>query len=84
MGLLRTLHARCAAADDSLFGGLQLQRYEQGFHDVSTSLDLQRLHAVPHSVRHAGPSEDAFHKRVDLTAEGKRCQVASSVFFFRP
>ena len=55
VGLLRTLHSRCAAPEDSLFGGLQLQRYEQGFHDASTTLGLQRLHAVPHSVRHAGP-----------------------------
>ena len=57
------------AALHSLFGGLQLQRYEEGFHDV---LGLQRLHAVPHSVRHAGPSEDAFHKRVDLAAIQRR------------
>ena len=64
--------AVCAAPEDSLFGGLQLQRYEQGFHDASSSLGLQRLHAVPHSVRHARPSEDALHKRADLAAIQKR------------
>ena len=31
-----------------------------------------RLHAVPHSVRHAGPSEDAVHKQADLAAIQKR------------
>ena len=60
VGPLRTLHSRCAAPEDSLFGAPQLQRYEQGFHDASSTLGLQQLHAVPHSVRHAGLSEDAF------------------------
>ena len=72
VGLLRTLHSRCAAPEDSLFSGLQLQRYEPGFHDASRTLGLQRQHAVPHSVRHAGPSEDAFHKRMVLAAIQKR------------
>ena len=72
VGLLRTLHSRCAAPENSFFGGVQLQRYEQGFHDDSSTLGLQRLHAVPHSVRHAGPSEGAFHKRADLAAIQKR------------
>ena len=95
-GLLRTLHSRCAAPEDSLSGGLQLQQYEQGFHDASTTLGLQRLRAVPHSVRHTGPSEDAFHKRADLAANPEtwslgfaqirgavleRCQIASPAFF---
>ena len=35
VSLLRTLHARCTDLEDSLFGGPQLQRYEQGFHDAS-------------------------------------------------
>ena len=72
VGLLRTLHSRCAAPENSFFGGVQLQRYEQGLHDDSSTLGLQRLHAVPHSVRHAGPSEDAFHKRADLGGIQKR------------
>ena len=35
------------------------------------------LHAVLHLVRHAGPSEDAFHKRMDLAAIQKRCRWGS-------
>ena len=62
----------CWCPMDLLFGGLQLQRYEQGFHDASSILRLQRLHAVPHSVRHDGPSEDVYHKRADLAAIQKR------------
>ena len=44
----------------------------------SVTGSLQRLHAVPHSVRHAGPSEDAFHKRADLAAIQKRGRWGSS------
>ena len=55
-----------------LFPGLTLRRYETLVAQAAAALRYKPGTMFPHVFRHAGPSNDLFHKRRDLAAATKR------------
>jgi len=55
-----------SAPGKRVFGTLNLHTYELEFKRVCSSLGLDKLRLVPHSLRHAGPSHDRFHRHLSL------------------